>query len=225
MPEVVLARARKMFPGAGFVQAYGMTELAPVATLLLPDDHERPELAGSAGRAAPHAQVRIVDGDDREVPRGTAGEIAVRGDHVMRGYWRRPDDTSAAVRDGWMHTGDIGHMDEYGYVFVVDRVKDMIISGGENVFSVEVENALMLHPAVAACAVIGLPDDRWGERVHALVVPVPGTDVTEEQLRDFYRGRLAEYKIPRSVEFVAALPVSAAGKVLKRELREQRRSR
>jgi acyl-CoA synthetase (AMP-forming)/AMP-acid ligase II len=225
MPDTVLVRARKMFPGAGLTQAYGMTELAPVATLLLPDDHDRPELSGSAGRAAPHAQVRIVDGDDREVPRGTAGEIVVRGDHVMRGYWQRPDDTAAAVRDGWMHTGDIGQMDEYGYVFVVDRVKDMIISGGENVYSVEVENALALHPAVAACAVIGLPDDRWGERVHALVVPAPEAEVTGAELGDFCRAHLAEYKIPRGVEFVAALPVSAAGKVLKRELRDQRRSR
>jgi acyl-CoA synthetase (AMP-forming)/AMP-acid ligase II len=224
IPGAVLARARKMFPAAGFVQAYGMTELSPVATLLLPEDHDRPELVGSAGRAAPHAQVRIVDGDD-EVPRGEAGEIVVRGDHVMRGYRQRPDDTAATVRDGWMHTGDVGHMDERGYVYVVDRLKDMIITGGENVFSVEVEDALARHPAVAAVAVIGLPDHRWGEQVHALVVTVSDTEVTEAELRDFGRQSLAEYKIPRGVEFVTALPVSAAGKVLKRELRDQRRPR
>jgi acyl-CoA synthetase (AMP-forming)/AMP-acid ligase II len=225
IPGAVLARARKMFPATGFVQAYGMTELAPVATLLLPEEHDRPELVGSAGRAAPHSQMRIVDGDDREVPRGQAGEIVVRGDHVMRGYWQRPDDTAAAVRDGWMHTGDVGRMDEHGYVFVVDRLKDMIITGGENVFSVEVENVLARHPAVAAVAVIGLPDDRWGERVHALVVTAAEAEVTDVELRDFGRQSLAEYKIPRGVEFVTALPVSAAGKVLKRELRDQRRPR
>jgi acyl-CoA synthetase (AMP-forming)/AMP-acid ligase II len=222
MPEALLARARKMFPQAGFVQAYGMTELAPVATLLLPDDHDQPELARAAGRAAPHAQVRIVDADGGEVPRGIVGEIVVRGDHAMPGYWQRPDETAAALRDGWMHTGDAGYMDERGYVFVVDRIKDMIISGGENVYSLEVENVLTLHPAVAACAVIGLPDEQWGERVHAVVVCAAGADATGEELREFCRQRLAGYKIPRSVEFVASMAASGAGKVLKRQLRDER---
>jgi acyl-CoA synthetase (AMP-forming)/AMP-acid ligase II len=222
MPAALLARARRMFPRAGFVQAYGMTELAPVATLLLPDEHDRPELAGSAGRAAPHAQVLVVDADDAEVPRGVVGEIVVRGDHMMSGYWRRPDETAAALRGGWMHTGDAGYLDERGYLFVVDRIKDMIISGGENVYSAEVEDVLSLHPAVVACAVIGLPDEQWGERVHAVVVRVAGTDATGEELREFCRERLAGYKIPRSVEFVAAMEVSGAGKVLKRRLRDER---
>ncbi|NMO57556.1 long-chain fatty acid--CoA ligase [Actinoplanes sp. TBRC 11911] len=221
MPDGLLARAQKMFPRTGFVQAYGMTELAPVATLLLPDDHDRPELAGSAGRAAPHAQVRITGRDGAEVPRGTDGEIVVRGDHVMPGYWQRPEETAAVLRDGWMHTGDVGHMDKHGFVFVVDRLTDMIITGGENVYSAEVENVLVQHPAVTACAVIGLPDARWGERIHAVVVS-GDPEVSGDHLQDFCRSRLAEYKVPRTVEFVGALPVSAAGKVLKRRLRDER---
>lgn len=222
MPEALLARARRMFPRTGFVQAYGMTELAPVATLLLPADHADPGLAHAAGRAAPHAEIRIVDTDGADVPRGVVGEIAVRGDHVMRGYWRRPEETAACLIDGWMHTGDAGFMDLRGYLFVVDRLKDMIISGDENVYSAEVESALASHPAVAVCAVIGLPDERWGERVHAIVVLTPEATVTGDELREHCRGQLAGYKIPRSVEFVDALPVSSAGKVLKQQLRDRR---
>ena len=133
----------------------------------------RPGVAPSAGRAAPHVEVRIVDPDDHEVARGEVGEVVVRGDNVMLGYWNRADDTAAAARDGWMHTGDGGRMDDNGYVFIVDRIKDMIITGGENVYSAEVENALASHPAVAAVAVIGVPDPDWGERVHAVVVLLP----------------------------------------------------
>jgi acyl-CoA synthetase (AMP-forming)/AMP-acid ligase II len=200
-----------------------MTELAPVATLLLPDEHDVPDLARSAGRAAPHCELQIVDPDGVEVPRGQVGEIVVRGDHVMPGYWQRPEETAAALRDGRMHTGDAGVMDAHGYLFVVDRLKDMIISGDENVYSAEVEDALALHPAVASCAVIGLPDEQWGERVHALVVLAPGTSVTTDEVREFCRRHLAAYKIPRTVEVVDALPVSAAGKVVKRQLRDERR--
>ena len=219
--EAVLERARKVFPAVGFTQAYGMTELSPVATLLTPADHDDPALRRSAGRAAPHVEVRIVDPDGREVPRGEVGEIIVRGDNVMLGYWNRPDDTAAAVRDGWMHTGDGGRMDDNGYVFVVDRIKDMIITGGENVYSAEVENALAKHPAVAAVAVIGVPDPDWGERVHAVVVLLPGHNATEEQLRAHCKTLVAGYKAPRSVDFVDAMPMSGAGKILKRELRKQ----
>ena len=225
MPESLLPRARKLFPQAGFVQAYGMTELAPVATLLLPADHDAPELARSAGRAAPHAEVRIVDRGGGEAPRGTVGEIVVRGDHVMVGYWERPGETADALRDGWLHTGDGGYMDQHGYVYLVDRIKDMIISGDENVYSAEVETALARHPAVASCAVVGLPDAQWGERVHAIVVLRPGAGATVDELREFCRGHIAGYKIPRSVEFVASLPVSGVGKILKRQLRDERRPR
>ncbi|ODU07475.1 MAG: fatty-acid--CoA ligase [Pseudonocardia sp. SCN 72-86] len=217
--QAVLERAMKAFPNASFAQAYGMTELSPVATLLSPDDHRRTCLLRAAGRAAPHSEVRIVDADDREVSRGTVGEIVARGGHVMLGYWGQPEATASAVRDGWMHTGDGGFMDDAGYVHVVDRLKDMIVSGGENVYSAEVENALATHPAVASCAVIGVPDDRWGERVHAVVVLRAGQTLTADELRAHAKTQIAGYKAPRTAEFVEALPVSAAGKVLKRELR------
>ena len=217
----LLERARKVFPSAGFTQAYGMTELSPVATLLQPADHDNPALRRAAGRAAPHVEVKIVDPDDNEVDRGVVGEVVVRGDSVMLGYWNRPADTAAAIRDGWMHTGDGGRMDENGYVFIVDRIKDMIITGGENVYSAEVENALAGHPAVAACAVIGVPDAEWGERVHAVVVLLPETSATEDEIRAHCKSLIAGYKSPRSVEFVEALPMSGAGKILKRELRKQ----
>lgn len=217
--EAVLERARAVLPSASFTQAYGMTELSPVATLLDPADHDHPTRRRSAGRAAPHAQVRVVDEDDREVARGTIGEVVVRGGHVMLGYWNRPDETAVALRGGWMHTGDGAYMDDEGYVYVVDRIKDMIISGGENVYSVEVENAVAKHPAVASCAVIGVPDDHWGERVHAVVVLQPGTELSAADLREHTKTLIAGYKAPRSIDVVEALPVSSAGKVLKRDLR------
>jgi acyl-CoA synthetase (AMP-forming)/AMP-acid ligase II len=147
--------------------------------------------------------------------------VIVRGDNVMLGYWNRAADTAAAVRDGWMHTGDGGRMDENGYVFIVDRIKDMIITGGENVYSAEVENALAGHPAVAACAVIGVPDPEWGERVHAVVVLLPGQQATADQIRVHCKTLIAGYKAPRSVDFVDALPMSGAGKILKRDLRKR----
>ena len=221
MSEAVLDRAMKVFTGADFTQAYGMTELAPVMTLLLPEDHRDPALRRSAGRAITELEVRIVDAFDVEVPRGEVGEVIVRGDSVMLGYWNREEETAAALRGGWMHTGDGAYMDERGYVFIVDRVKDMIVTGGENVYSVEVENVVAQHPAVAACAVIGVPDDGFGERVHAVVVLQPGTSLTAEELTDFCRPHIANYKLPRSVEVVDALPMSGAGKILKRELRNQ----
>jgi acyl-CoA synthetase (AMP-forming)/AMP-acid ligase II len=224
MPEALLERAMKALPNARFVSAYGMTELAPVATVLGPADHEHPAHRRSVGRAAPHAEVRIVGPDDRELPRGQAGEVVVRGGQVMRGYWNRPAETAEALRGGWMHTGDGGVMDDDGYVHLTDRLKDMIITGGENVYSVEVENVLCQHPAVATAAVIGVPDDTWGERVHAVVVPAAGRTVTLDDLAAFCAQRIARYKIPRSLELAEALPLSAAGKVLKRELRRPHRT-
>jgi acyl-CoA synthetase (AMP-forming)/AMP-acid ligase II len=217
--EAVLDRARKTFVSADFVQAYGMTELAPLACILSAADHDDPVRRRSAGRAGSCVEVRIVDPDDVEVARGTVGEVVARGDNVMLGYWNQPEATATAIRDGWMHTGDGGYMDEHGYVFIVDRIKDMIITGGENVYSAEVENAVAKHEAVAACAVIGIPDDQWGERVHAVVILHPGRQVGAEELRDFCRAHIANYKVPRSVAFVDELPMSGAGKVLKRELR------
>lgn len=221
--EALVDRAQKAFPNTGLAQAYGMTELAPAATFLSAADHDNPALQRSAGRALPHVEVRVVDPNGDEVPAGEIGEVIVRGDNVMLGYWNRPAETAATVRDGWMHTGDVARMDEQGYLFIIDRLKDMIITGGENVYSAEVENALAGHPTVAASAVIGVPDDQWGERVHAVIVSRPGSNPTEESIREHCRELIAGYKVPRSMEFVTELPVSGAGKVLKRELRERYR--
>ncbi|HEY1826399.1 MAG TPA: long-chain-fatty-acid--CoA ligase [Acidimicrobiales bacterium] len=219
--SAVLERAMKCFSSAEFVQAYGMTELSPVATLLTPSDHADESLQGSAGRAAAHSEIRIADEDDNDVPIGTVGQILVRGSHVMQGYWNKPEATAEALKGGWMHTGDAGYLNERGYLFVVDRVKDMVISGGENIYSVEVENALAKHPAVASCAVIGVPDDRWGERVHAVVVLKPEQSATLEELQEHARTLISSYKIPRSMEVRETLPISAAGKILKRDLRAE----
>jgi acyl-CoA synthetase (AMP-forming)/AMP-acid ligase II len=220
MSDALLGRTMKALPNARFLQVYGMTELAPAATVLRPDDHEDPRHRRSVGRAAPHTEVRVVGSDDVELPRREVGEVVVRGGHVMLGYWNRPEETAEALRGGWMHTGDAGWMDDEGYVYLTDRLKDMIISGGENVYSVEVESVLAQHPAVATCAVIGVPDDTWGERVHAVVVPAAGAAVTLEELRTFCTDRIAGYKVPRSMDVVDALPLSPVGKVLKRELRK-----
>ena len=222
--EAVLERAMTLFSNASFTQAYGMTELAPIATIL-PSRYHTPEgqKAGrlrSAGRATVICEVRIVDAGGKEVPRGTVGEIAARGPGVMLGYWNKPELTANAVRDGWMHTGDGAYMDDDGFVFIVDRLKDMIVSGGENVYSAEVENALAQHPSVGASAVIGIPSEQWGEAVHAVVVLKAGAAATEDQLVAHCRTLIGGYKCPRSIEFRAALPVSGAGKILKTELRK-----
>jgi acyl-CoA synthetase (AMP-forming)/AMP-acid ligase II len=164
--------------------------------------------------------VRVVDDHDQEVPSGTVGEIVARGAHVMLRYWNKPEETAKALRGGWMHTGDAGSMDDHGYVHLVDRLKDMIITGASNVYSVEVENAVASHPAVAACAVIGVPDATWGERVHAVIVPRPGHRVAAGEIRAHCKTLIADYKAPRSVELADALPLSPQGKVLKHELRK-----
>ncbi|MQA88203.1 MAG: AMP-binding protein, partial [Streptosporangiales bacterium] len=164
-----------------------------------------------------HAQPLVTK---RHWPRGTVGEIVCRGAHVMLGYWNRPEETAEALRGGWMHTGDGGYMDDDGYVYIVDRMKDMVISGGENVYSAEVENAIASHPAVASSAVIGVPDPEWGERVHAVVVLKPGRTASAEEVREHCKKSIAGYKAPHSCEFLDALPTSPAGKVLKHELRK-----
>ncbi|MFF9572306.1 long-chain-fatty-acid--CoA ligase [Streptomyces sp. NPDC014685] len=219
MPRQLLDRVTALLPHLELVQAYGMTELSPAVTLLSPADHGGPHRY-SAGRAAAHAEVRVVAPDGTVVPPGEVGEITCRGGHVMQGYWGRPEQTAETVRDGWLHTGDAGYLDPDGYLYVVDRIKDMIITGGENVWSGEVENALREHPAVASCAVIGVPDERYGERVHAVVVAAPGRRPTAAELDGHLRARLAGYKIPRGYDFPDELPLSGAGKVLKSRLRE-----
>jgi len=219
--EALLQRARATFPTAKFVQAYGMTELSPTATMLLDADHEDPVRRRSAGQAVPHALIKIVDSQGTEVPRGEFGEIAVSGEHVMLGYWNNAEETAAAVRDGWMFTGDGGYMDDAGYVYISDRIKDMIVSGGENVYSIEVENVVAKHPAVLQCAVIGVPDDTWGERVHAVVKLEPGASLGLDELQEHSRRAIAGYKVPRSMQVVDAFPMSGAGKILKCELRRK----
>jgi len=223
--EALLVRAMKALPAAQFSQGYGMTELSPVATVLRWEEHIGEGFAKgrhrSAGRATYGCEVRIVDPLGQPVAPREIGEIAVRGDTMMIGYWERPEETARAIVDGWMHTGDSGYMDEDGFVYIVDRLKDMIVTGGENVYSIEVENALAQHPAVGQCAVIGIPNEEWGEHVHAVVVPRAGARVTSDELVAFCRERIAGYKCPRSIEVrETPLPLSGAGKILKRELRK-----
>ena len=194
-------------------------------TLLLPSDHrraltEKPELLLSAGRPLAGTEVRIVDADDNPVPNGTTGEIIARGPQLMKSYWNRPEATAEALRGGWMHTGDAGVMDDEGYLYIQDRVKDMIVSGGENVYPRVVEEVLFQHPAIADAAVIGVPDERWGETLKAIVVLRRGMKATPEEIMEFCRGKLGGFERPRSVDFIEALPRNPSGKVLKRALRE-----
>lgn len=219
----LLDAALAALPQVQFYHAYGLTEAAPVVSVNPPANHG-PEgrasgLYRSAGRPGYGVTVKIVDERGVEVPRNAVGEIVVRGPNVMQGYWNKPGETADTLRGGWLHTGDGAYMDENGYLFIVDRLKDMIVSGGENVYSAEVENVLSRHPAVASCAVIGVPDARWGEAVHAVVVLKPGTQVDEEGLREHCRQFIAGYKCPKSIEFRGEMPLSAAGKILKRDLR------
>ncbi|WP_089314724.1 long-chain-fatty-acid--CoA ligase [Actinomadura mexicana] len=225
MPEALIQRVLEVFPGCELFQVYGMTEMAAVLTCLRTAEH-RGERARSAGRALPGVRVEVHDpASGRPVPRGGVGEVVARSGSAMLGYWERPDETGHALRDGWYRTGDMGYLDDDGYLFLTDRLKDMIISGGENVYSTEVENVLSSHPAVQQAAVIGVPSEAWGEAVHAVVVVRDGHEVTEEELIGHARERLAGYKVPKSVELrTEPLPMSAALKVLKRELREEYRA-
>ena len=227
--EALLDRAQRLLSGAQFLQVYGMTELAPTISVLAPELHSVEGRGNgrlrSAGIPCTGISVRIVSPEGEDVPRGEIGEIIVRSPGVMLGYWGKPAETASALERapnvGWMHTGDGGRIDESGFLYVVDRVKDMIISGGENVYSVEVEQAVAKHPAVAACAVIGVPDQQWGERVHAVVVLRAGMQATAEDIREHCKTLIGGYKCPRSAEFVTELPMTGAGKVLKRTLRQR----
>ena len=221
MPAALLERIRSTFPDLDLWQGYGMTECSSVLTFLTADDHRRGgPILRSAGRPAMGVEVCIRSEQGAPVPAGTDGEVWARGGNFMREYWRRPEQTEAAFVDGWYRTGDAGHLDAEGYLYLVDRVKDMIVTGGENVYSIEVENAISTHPAVAQVAVIGIPHDVWGEQVHAIVVLHPGATATEEEIRDHARRSIASYKVPKSIEFRAdPLPLSGALKPLKRELR------
>lgn len=222
--ETLLDRTMRVVPKANLTQVYGMTEMAAVMTVL-PADMHRPEnrhhnRLRSGGRAALHVQTRIVGEGDRELPRGEIGEIIARGPNMMVGYLNKASASQDALRNGWMHTGDMGYMDDNGYVFIVDRLKDMIISGGENVYCAEVENVVSKHPAVASCAVIGIPCEKMGEQVHAVVVLQPNASLEQQALYEHCKGMIAGYKCPRSLQIIDALPMSGAGKVLKTELRK-----
>jgi fatty-acyl-CoA synthase len=217
-PEPVLRRIMTAFPYAWFADAYGLTETVSGDTFL-DREHALTKL-GSVGRPVPHTRVRIVDDTGREVPAGELGEITLRGPKVFAGYWRDEKATAAAIRDGWFHTGDIGHVDEDGFLYIDDRKKDMIVSGGENIATPEVERVLYEHPAVLEAAVVGLNHPRWGEVPRAFVVFRPGASAAPEELREFCRARLAKFKVPARFDIVDELPRTPSGKVLKRTLRD-----
>ncbi len=216
--------------GCQYVQTYGLTETSPYCTVCLPKDHlkdlpreELLKIISRTGREFLSIELRVVDDQGRDVPPDdkTVGEIWVRGDSVTPGYWNLPEETAAAFEDGWFKTGDLAVIDQEGYVNIVDRKKDIIISGGENIFSTEVEYALYEHPAVLECAVIGVPDPKWGEAVKAVVVKKEGREVTAEELIALVKDRLASYKAPKSVDFVAELPKTGSGKIMKRALKDK----
>ena len=227
MPLELLKRAMKVFPEVEFFQGYGQSESSPLLTTLIPEDHiiEGPERItrrlASCGRPVIGVEVEVVDENGGAVKPGEVGEVVARGPNVMMGYWKLPEETATTLRGGWLHTGDMATIDEDGYIYLVDRKKDMIISGGENVYSTEVENVIYQHPAAREAAVIGVPDDKWGEAVKAIVTLKDGVSLTESELIGFCASRLADYKVPKSVEIrEGELPKSATGKILKKELRE-----
>ncbi len=227
MPEEVLRRCIAKF-GPIFMQGYGLTEAAPLGTMLMMEDQCRlegpPELVrriNSCGRESLVTEVRVVDEEDNDVPVGEIGEIVIRGKNVMKGYWKDPELTAKTLRGGWLHTGDLATVDEYGFIYIVDRKNDMIITGGENVYPFEVEQVLYEHPAVLTAAVVGVKSEKWGEEVTAAVVLKQGETATEEELIALCRRRIAGYKCPKRVVFMDGIPTSAIGKVLRRQVREQ----
>ena len=226
MPADVMRRCIDKF-GPIFQQGYGLTEAAPLVTMLMQEDQSRLEgpeeltrRISSAGRESLVTEVRLVDEDDREVEVGEIGEIAVRGKNIMKGYWKDPELTAHALRGGWLHTGDLARADEYGFLYIVDRKHDMIITGGENVYPFEVEKVLYEHPAVLEAAVVGVQDDKWGEKVIAAVALKQGAEASEDELITFVRSRIAGYKTPKEIVFMESIPKTAIGKILRREVRE-----
>lgn len=223
MPIDVLRRCMARF-GPILSQGYGMTEAAPLVTIHFKEDHfvDGPgtRLLASVGKVGVFVEARVVDEDDVRLGPGEVGEICIRGKNVTKGYWKNPELTAKALRGGWLHTGDVGMIDEEGYIFLMDRKADMIITGGENVYPAETENVLYQHPAVGECAVVSAPDERWGERVQAVVVRKQGLSVTEKELIDHCKGRLAGYKCPKSVEFWEELPKTSVGKILRRDIKK-----
>jgi acyl-CoA synthetase (AMP-forming)/AMP-acid ligase II len=221
IPLELLRQCIQMF-GAQFIQAYGMTETTGTIVMLPPEDHDPNgnERMRSAGKALPGVELKIVDGDGKELPLGEVGEVITRSSNNMLGYWNLPDATAKTMTaDGWIKTGDAGYMDADGYLYIHDRVKDMIISGGENVYPAEVESAIYGHPDVLEVAVIGIPDDKWGEAVKAVCAPKPGATIDPASIIAWARERIAGFKVPKSVDVVEALPRNASGKILRKDLR------
>ena len=224
MPEGVLRDAIAKLPNVKIMQGYGQTELAPIVSILSADYHvldgPKSTKLTSAGRPVIGCEVKILNEDGERCADGEVGEIVARSPGTMLGYWKLPEQTAETLKDGWVYTGDGAYQDREGFIFIVDRLKDMIVTGGENVFSAEVESAISTHPAVGEVAVIGIPAETWGEAVHAIIVPKAGATATEAEIIDHCRDKIANYKVPRSVEFrTDPLPLSGAGKVLKRDLR------
>jgi long-chain acyl-CoA synthetase len=227
MPVEVLKKGLAAF-GPIFYQGYGQTESGPHTTVLNKAVHraameskDKADVLGSCGQPCIGVHMRVVDDKDRDLLPGQIGEIIVRSERIMSGYWRKPEDTEETVREGWLRTGDLGYYDERGFIYIADRKKDMIVTGGENVYPKEVEEALYAHSAVAEAAVIGIPDAYWVERVHALIVLKAGAEATEDEIVAFCKMRIASYKAPKSVEFTPSLPKSPQGKILKRELKKK----
>jgi len=226
MPLPLLEKAMSMFP-CSFTQGYGMTEASPLITALEWQDHKLENTdrkfapVKSAGRPVMGVEVRVVDDNDLDVAPGVCGEVIARGDNVMQGYWNRPDANKEVLRGGWLHTGDLGTMDDEGFIYILDRKKDMVKPGGENVYTPEIESAIMGHPEILEIAIIGIPHEKWGETIRAVATRREGAGVTEEQLIAWCRDRLTHFKCPTSVVFVEALPKGGTGKIQKNVLRER----
>ena len=225
IPESDLVAALQAFGNTSFVQGYGQTELSPIVTLLDAEYHvtEGPKAGKlkSAGQAVACVEMKIVDDQDKTLGANEIGEVVVLGPNRMLGYWNKPEETATSLRDGWIYTGDVGYIDEEGFLFLVDRAKDMIVTGGENVYSTEVENAVMSHPSVEQCIVIGIPDEKWGELVHAEIILKEDKKASQEEIANHCKELIANYKCPKSVKFrTEPFPVSGAGKLLKREVRQ-----
>jgi long-chain acyl-CoA synthetase len=225
MPVELLKKALAVF-SCGFAQLYGQTESGPLTTVLKPEDHvldgSEKSLArlSSCGKPVVNCEIRVVDKDDHDVPIGKVGEIICRSEAMMAGYWQMPEQTAKKLKNGWLHTGDLGRLDEDGYVYMVERKDDLIISGGVNVYPREIEDVLYRHPAVSEASVIGLPDEHWGEVVKAVIVPKQGVQVTEAEIIEFCGRNLAGFKKPKSVDFWRELPKSPQGKILKKDIRK-----
>ncbi len=219
LPTETRRLIQENFPSVRIIDLFGQTEMSPLVTGLLPSEAKGRE--ASVGRALPFIEIRVVDDDGNDVPMGTIGEAIYRGPTIMKEYYKEPKATAEAMRGGWFHSGDLVKRDVEGYIYVVDRKKDMIISGGENIYPAEIEEVLYKHPKILECAVLGVHDEKWGESIKAVVVCKPGEQLSEQEVIDYCKSHLASYKKPRSVDFVESLPRSALGKVLKRVLREQ----